>query len=89
MHEKLPIGTFNISFEITQNKQQHGTKITCIEVRGEVMMIRNVMKKIGTFQVPDLQHCGHVLYLGSFTVPEILQDQHEEARKLQPVSCTS
>ena len=31
--ENVPIETFNISFESTQNKQQHGTKITCTEVR--------------------------------------------------------
>ena len=27
--ENVPIGTFNISFESTQNKQQYGTIITC------------------------------------------------------------
>ena len=31
----MPIETFNIPFESTQNKQQHGNKITYIEVRGE------------------------------------------------------
>ena len=30
----MPIETFNISFESTQNKQQDGTKITCTEIRG-------------------------------------------------------
>ena len=30
----MPIETFNISFESTQNKQQYGAKITCTEVRG-------------------------------------------------------
>ncbi len=29
----MPIETFNILFENTQNKQQYGTNITCIEVR--------------------------------------------------------
>ena len=29
----MPIETFNISFEGTQNKQQYGTKITCTKVR--------------------------------------------------------
>ena len=31
--ENVPIETFNISFESTQNKQHYGTKITCTEVR--------------------------------------------------------
>ena len=31
--EDVPVEIFNISFECTQNKQQYGTKITCIEVR--------------------------------------------------------
>ena len=30
----MPIRTFNISFESSQNKQQYGTKITCTEVKG-------------------------------------------------------
>ena len=30
----LPIETFNISFESTQNKQQYGTKITCTKEGG-------------------------------------------------------
>ena len=30
----MPIETFNISFESTQNKQQYGSKITGTEVRG-------------------------------------------------------
>ena len=29
----MPIETFNISLESTQNKEQYGTKITCTEVR--------------------------------------------------------
>ena len=32
-YENVPIETFNISFESTQNKQQYDTKITCTEVR--------------------------------------------------------
>ena len=31
--KKLPIETFNISFECTRNMQQYGSKITCTEVR--------------------------------------------------------
>ena len=31
----VPVETFNIPFESTQNKQQYGTKITSTEVRGE------------------------------------------------------
>ena len=31
--KKVPIETFNISFESTQNKQQYDTKITYTEVR--------------------------------------------------------
>ena len=31
----VPIETFNISLESTQNKQQYDTKITCTEVRGK------------------------------------------------------
>ena len=30
----MPIETFNLSFESTQNKQQYDTKITSTEVRG-------------------------------------------------------
>ena len=41
--EKVPIETFNTSFESTQNEQQYGTKITCTEVR-KVMVIRNVIQ---------------------------------------------
>ena len=32
--ENMPIETFNISFKITPNKQQYGTKITHTELRG-------------------------------------------------------
>ena len=32
--ENVPIETFHILFESTQNKLQYGTKITCTEVRG-------------------------------------------------------
>ena len=31
MYQNVPIETFNISFESTQNKQQYGTKITSTE----------------------------------------------------------
>ena len=31
----VPIETFNISIDRTQNKQEYGPKNTCIEVRGE------------------------------------------------------
>ena len=31
--KKVPIETFNVSFESTKNKQQYGAKITCTEVR--------------------------------------------------------
>ena len=31
----VPIETFNISFESTQNKQQYGTRITCTDVKGK------------------------------------------------------
>ena len=30
--KNVPIETFNISFESTQNRQQYGSKITCNEV---------------------------------------------------------
>ena len=50
----MPIETFNISFESTQNKQQYGTKITCTEVRGKVMTSRNLILKIGDLGEPDL-----------------------------------
>ena len=43
----MPTGTFNISFESTQNKQQYGTKITCSEARKKVMVIRNVIQLLG------------------------------------------
>ena len=32
--ENVPIETFNITFDSTQNKQQYGTKITYIDVGG-------------------------------------------------------
>ena len=37
----MPIETFNISFESTQNKQHCDTKITCIWGKKKVMMIKN------------------------------------------------
>ena len=43
----MPIETFNISVESTQNKQQYGTKITCTGGRGGgggFIVIRNVIK---------------------------------------------
>ena len=45
----MPMETFNISFESTQNMQQYGSKNTSPEVRGGVMMIRNLIKKILDF----------------------------------------
>ena len=33
--KNVPIETFSISFESTQNKQRYGMKITCTEVRGK------------------------------------------------------
>ena len=33
--ENVPIETFNIPIESTQNKQQYDTKITSTEVRGQ------------------------------------------------------
>ena len=41
LRRKFAYKTFNISFESTQRKQHYGTKITCTEVRKEVMVIRN------------------------------------------------
>ena len=41
--ENVPIETFNVLFESTQNKQQYGTKITYTEVRGKVKVIRNMI----------------------------------------------
>ena len=35
--ENVPIETFNISFESTQNMQQYGTKIACTEVRKKLL----------------------------------------------------
>ena len=32
-YENVPIETFNISIESTQNQQQYGTKITCTKAR--------------------------------------------------------
>ena len=32
----MPVETFSISFESTQNKQQYGATITCTEIGGEV-----------------------------------------------------
>ena len=34
-YENVPIGTWHLSFQSTQNKHQYGTKITCTEVRGK------------------------------------------------------
>ena len=34
---KCTIVTINISFECARNKQQHGTKITCTEVRKKLL----------------------------------------------------
>ena len=42
--ENVPIKTFNMSFESSQNKQQYGTQTTCIEARGKVMVISNVVQ---------------------------------------------
>ena len=39
LYENVPIDTFNILFKSTQNKQQHGTKISCTRVRKKGMMI--------------------------------------------------
>ena len=48
----VPIETFNISFESTQNKHHYGTKSTCTEVREKkVMMIRNMSKKNLCFDI--------------------------------------
>ena len=54
--ENVPIETFNISFESTQNKQQYGTKITCTEARTKVMVVRrNVIQLFSrVFHVFDL-----------------------------------
>ena len=46
----MPIETFNISFESTQNKQQYGIKITCTEVSFFCVFFCNDLKfdfKIG------------------------------------------
>ena len=40
----MPIETFNISFESTENKQQYDTNITFTEERGKVVVISNVLK---------------------------------------------
>ena len=42
--KNVPIETFNISFESTQNKQQYGTKITYLWEREEkIMAITNLL----------------------------------------------
>ena len=48
-YKNVPIETFNISFESTQNKQQYGTNLTCTEVRLEEknMENKNYILKIG------------------------------------------
>ena len=38
--------TFNISVECTQNKQQHGTKIACTQVRKKVMVIKKKLLQL-------------------------------------------
>ena len=41
--EDVPIEIFNISLESTQNKQQYGTRVTSIAVRGgKAIMIGNM-----------------------------------------------
>ena len=35
----VPTETFNIAFQTTQNKQQYGTEITCIEVSLKKIML--------------------------------------------------
>ena len=46
--QNVPIETFNISFESTQNMQPYGTKITCTEVKKKVMAITNIATPIAT-----------------------------------------
>ena len=46
LYENMPIETYNISFESTQNKQQYGTKIIYTKVKweggyGELKFIKN------------------------------------------------
>ena len=43
----MPKGTFNITFEYTQNKQQYDTKITRTEIRKQVIEMKK--KKSGFF----------------------------------------
>ena len=40
-YRDVPIQTFNILFESTQNREQYGTKITCTEVR----KVMEILKK--------------------------------------------
>ena len=43
----MPIETFNISYETTQ---QYGPKITCTEVRKKVIVIRNLINFLGVWE---------------------------------------
>ena len=45
----MPIETFNIPFESTQNKQQYGTKITCTEIKVKKIKNNNNNKSYGEF----------------------------------------
>ena len=42
----MSIETFNIPFESTQNKQQYDTKITCTEVRENVIVSRYLINNL-------------------------------------------
>ena len=37
--KKVPVETFNTSFESTKNKKQYGTKITCTEARKKKIVV--------------------------------------------------
>ena len=52
--ENVPIETFNISLESTENKQQYGTKMQEQEEGKKVEMIRKVIKKNWDFSDPVL-----------------------------------
>ena len=90
MYENVPIETFSISFESTQNKQQYGTKITSTEVRKKAMVITNVLKLL-SFLTDKSQCLGYpppisshwILLHFSFTAKIYYTERTKQTKRLE------
>ena len=61
--ENVPIETFNISFESTQNKQQYGTNITPTEVSREKLWWFQKLLKLLVVLTPSTPFYIHCIAL--------------------------